>query len=371
MNGPLPSALAPLTIPASWIYERLINARNRRYDRGIGVDRLPVPVISVGNITTGGTGKTPMVMWIVMHLQSHGRKPAIAMRGYGATADQPSDESLEYAEALPDVPLIVNPDRMAASREHLKANPQTDCIILDDGFQHRRLHRDLDLVLIDASINTFEQRMIPAGHLREPLHNLSRADAVVVTRSSEARAALTAEIERYHGRPPTAWAQHAWSALRIINPEGGVTNIPESSRAADPYLTESPDWFRGRNVVTLLGVGNPPSIIEQLEAAGCKITANIPAGDHERFSRAKLEVARGLCDGVPNGALVMTQKDWVRCRNLIDLRNWTVPIILPQVAIAITSGREDLEQLIQKPFSASHAERHAAPNVSSHPPQLL
>lgn len=360
MSGPLPGYLAPLAAPAAWMYERIVEMRNRRCDQGTGVKRLNVPVLSVGNITTGGTGKTPMVMWIANVLRENDVHPAIAMRGYGATGEHPSDEAIEYAERLPDVPLIVNPDRVSACRAHLAEHPETDCIILDDGFQHRRLFRDLDLVLIDATRDLARERMIPAGHLREPLRNLARADAVVITRANLAEeshvASLNSQIETHHGKPPLAISSHTWSSLHIFThtADSRVAAARGSDQPAQPdhqspqYRKTDLSWLQGKRIVTLLGVGNPRSIIAQLEQAGATVAADVPAGDHERFTPAKLAVTKGLCDGLTydTGGLVMTAKDWARSRDLIDLQHWPCPIIVPELEIEIAEGRAALEGMI-------------------------
>jgi tetraacyldisaccharide 4'-kinase len=365
MSGPLPRVLFPITTPLAWGYERIIRARNARYDRGVGVKRVDVPVISVGNITMGGTGKTPMVAWIAERLISHGRRPAIAMRGYGATADQAGDEQLEYAERLPNVPLIVNPDRVQAIRAALAARPDFDCVILDDGFQHRRLHHDLNIVLVDATRDLEADRLLPAGHLREPLDSLRRADAVVVTRAARVNSSLASMIERHHGKPPLAWARHQWQSLMVFLSDGlsvpGLPNIDEAESTCEASgLTlhhASADWLRGKRVLTMLGVGNPDAVIAQIESHGATVVANVPARDHESYTPAKLRVAHGLCGGVD--AMMVTLKDWVKIRTLLaravsrsSQPMWPVPIIVPQLAIEVFAGADQLESLVLEALSS-------------------
>ena len=158
MSGPLPALLAPVTVPASLLYGLAVRARNARFDRGRTVVPVTVPVISVGNVTVGGTGKTPMVTWVTRRLLDAGMRPVIAMRGYGARpgrgdeadeADE-ADEVMEHRLRLGDVPVVADPDRVAALRSFLPEHAGIDCVVLDDGFQHRRLGRDLDLVLMGA-----------------------------------------------------------------------------------------------------------------------------------------------------------------------------------------------------------------------------
>ena len=144
---------------------------------------------------------------------------------------------------------------------------------------------------------------------------------------------LAVRIARYHGRPPVAWSRHVWTGLERPRPEGP----PEDLGA---------DWLRGKRVVTLLGVGNPKSVFDQLERAGAVIAADIPARDHERYERPKLTLARGLCGGAE--AMVMTLKDWVKVRPLIDLASWPVPIVVPRLEIDVFEGAGDLQSLIHE-----------------------
>ncbi len=335
MSGPLPDFLLPITAPASRLYGLAVARRNARFDQGIGVQSIDRPVVSVGNITTGGTGKTPMVAWIAEQLLAAGHHPAIAMRGYKSKPGQTSDEQAEYTQRLPNVPVIANPDRTTALQAFLPSHPEIDCILLDDGFQHRQLKRDLDLVLIDATANTFMDRLLPAGNLREPLKSLRRADAVIVTHAdpddSSQISNLKSQIEAHHGSPPLAFSQHTWTHLEIL----ATANNPQRHEL---------NWLRGKHTLTMLGVGNPQSIITQLENADANVAVNIPCADHELFDRAKVAVARGLCTGCD--AMVVTAKDWVKLRDLIDWSVWPVPIVVPQLAIDVFEGASALRNLL-------------------------
>ncbi len=329
MNGPLPGYLKPLAIPLSGLYRLAIAARNARFDNGKGVTKLPLPVISIGNITTGGTGKTPMVMWIAKLLLDNGHKPVIAMRGYGATEDQQSDEHALYEECLDDVPVLANPDRASALNSYLPQHPEIDCVLLDDGFQHRFVARDLDLVLIDESQNTFSQRLLPAGHLREPLENLRRASHIIVTRASTENENNEISIEQYHGKTTIALSQHKWAGLDIYDPSIESQDI---------------DWLNGKRILTMLGVGNPKSIHQQIEAIGAKVAVNVPVRDHKNYSIADIKKAKDLCSSLD--AMLVTAKDWVKLRGLIDLTNWPVPVVVPKLQIQFIKGQEQLQELI-------------------------
>lgn len=337
MNGPLPGLLAPLTAPASWLYGLAVGIRNGRFDRGAGVSAAAVPVVSVGNLTVGGSGKSPMVSWVVTRLLAAGAHPVIAMRGYGGGPGRAGDEQLVHGLKHPDVPVVADPDRVAALRRFLHDRPDIDCVVLDDGFQHRRLARNVDLVLIDATRDTLHDRLLPRGWLREPPASLRRADAVIVTRAEAVDEELAAAVQRFHGRPPLAWARHAWTGLAVFDRSGR----PDEA---------SVDWLDGRRVVTLLGVGNPASVGRQIEAAGAVIVSESPARDHERYDAAKVGALKSLCAGVD--AVVMTSKDWVKVRRLADLDSWPVPIAVPQLEIDVFHGAAALTTMIEQHVQA-------------------
>ena len=335
MSGALSPMLRKAAMPAAWAYERIIEARNARYDRSAGVQRLDRPVISIGNMSVGGTGKTPMVMWVVNLLRESGYQPAIAMRGYGARDGELSDEQAEYQWRLPGVHVVADPRRYEAMSHYLQSIPAVDCVVMDDGFQHRQLHRDLDLLLIDATADTFHDSLLPAGRLREPLKNMARADGVVITRAcigGEINPTIEERVLHYHGKPPIAWTDHRWGGLLVIDAEG--------------ERREPVSWLTGQRVMTMLGVGNPTSLERQIEAGGARIIASIPARDHERYDRAKLTTARGLCSGAEG--LIVTGKDWVKLRRLIDWKHWPCPLVVPELTVEVWKGADALKDLIEK-----------------------
>jgi tetraacyldisaccharide 4'-kinase len=200
------------------LYRGAICLRNAAFDRGWrAIHRPHVPVISIGNITTGGTGKTPMVACIVGKLQALGRRPAVLMRGYHRDRAGRSDEQELLHELLPGVPVLAQPDRVAAAQRLQREHPDANVIVLDDGFQHRPIGRDLDIVLIDATNPFGFGRLLPRGLLREPPAELQRADAVIVTRADtltgEQRTALDRQIKALHGHPPLAHTAHVWAGV--------------------------------------------------------------------------------------------------------------------------------------------------------------
>lgn len=330
MTGPLPRGLDVIAVPSSRLYAAAVGMRNRWYDRAERSTRVARPVISVGNVTAGGSGKTPVVTMLARLLRDAGHRPAVALRGYGAGPGDRGDEAAEYAITLPDVPLIVGPDRARAIERALAGGADVDCILLDDGFQHRRLARDLDLVLVDAARPGLDGRLLPAGWLREPASGLRRADAVLVTHADRIDDALASAIERHHGRAPLAWSRHVWRGLDLHGAGAG------SGEAA---------WLRGRTVATLLGVGNPAPLERQIEAAGARIAVRIPARDHQAYVPGDVARIAAACGGGLE-ALVTTRKDWVKLARLTGIAALPVPVVVPDVAIDVFEGGEALRELV-------------------------
>src|SRR3954463_11628125 len=218
-RGVAPTLTRGLLRAAEVPYTLAVDRRNRRYDRGhCQVHRVDVPVISVGNLTLGGTGKTPMVKWLAHKLQATGARVALVSRGYGATNGKQNDEALELAESLPGVPHIQNRDRVAAVNDAIREhNPQV--IVLDDGFQPRRLARALDIVLLDALEPFGFDHVFPRGTLREPLAGLARANIVCLSRA-DAVSVDTREIIRRRVAeiaPAAIWCELAHVATRLVN----------------------------------------------------------------------------------------------------------------------------------------------------------
>jgi tetraacyldisaccharide 4'-kinase len=327
-HGLLATALAP----ASWAYGAAVALRNRKFDRGLGVVRLSVPVISVGNISVGGTGKSPVVRWIASLLLAEGVKPLISMRGYGAKPGEKSDEAIEHEELLPGMDVLAQPDRVAALQPFLVQHPEVGCVILDDGFQHRRIARDLDIVLIDAQRPGLDGWLLPAGRLREPAANLRRADAVIVTRADRIDEALSRQIELLSGKPPVAWLRHAWTRFRVF------------SRTSNESSFEAMSWLRGKKVIVAAGIGNQNAFVRQIISASAKVESLLTVKDHQNYT--KRMVAK-LAGDMQFDALVTTLKDWVKIRRVIDLSQWRAPIVVPELAIEAIEGETRVVELLR------------------------
>ena len=232
-------------------YALAMRVRNLRYNLTRYVHVADVPVISVGNLTLGGTGKTPLVAWIARWLRQRDVRVTIVSRGYGAERGEPNDEALELEQRLPDVPHLQNADRVAAAHTAIE---EFDCqvVVLDDGFQHRRLARDLDIVLLDACEPFGFGHVFPRGLLREPISGLKRADVVVLSRADmvdpERRAQIRHEVGRYAphaslGRSASALARSRLAFVdrgratgrSTVRPAGGGVLRPWQSNRLPPH----------------------------------------------------------------------------------------------------------------------------------------
>ena len=328
MREKLPSVLRPFAPMASSIFGGVTSLRNWTFDQGWRVGEPPVPVISVGNLSVGGSGKTPLVMWLVERLRESGFCPAIAMRGYGSRTHGHSDEEAEYFERLgAETPIIAQPNRMKGLRSRCESDSAIDCCVLDDGFQHRMVGRILDLVTIDATQNTLHDRLLPMGYLRELPLSLKRADGVIVTRAGSFDAELSARIEAISGAAPLAWVNHVWKSL--------VRHDVSGEQKCDP------EQLKAMRVVTALGVGNPASVCQQVKNYGAEIVENIPLADHQAFDASLVGKLNAACQGAE--ALLVTAKDWVKLRHVVDLALFPVPILVPQLRMEFLRGGEFLE----------------------------
>lgn len=334
MSSPLPSWFDFFAIPASWMYGGVVRLRNRHYDKQKNVRRVPLPVIAVGNVTVGGTGKSPLVRWIVHRLREHGHNPAIVMRGYKAVNPELADEAVEYKEKFGEIDVIVGGDRFEHISSYLEAGGKADCLVMDDGFQHRKLHRDLDIVVMDYLRDAFSQRMLPAGWLREPVNGLRRADAVVVSHAQSIEPSFAQKVKEKSGNEPIAWASHHWTALHIHD----VSGSKEETLA----------WLTGKSVAIRLGIGYPGPVIEALVRLGAKIAQQLPAGDHQPFS--KNEIATLIETSKNVDAIVMTLKDWVKARDVMDVAMLDCPIVVPNLVLDIVEGAGDFESKLLSVF---------------------
>ncbi len=353
MDAPAPGkgagrrALGPAGAPLALAYRLAVAARNLAYDRGWRrVEKLPAPVVSVGNLTAGGTGKTPAVEWVVSRLRALGRRPAVLLRGYGAPAkDQtgaagPSEEVLLLRENMPGVPVVANPDRVAGGREAVRAG--ADVCVLDDGFQHRRLARDLDLLTVDALDPFGGGHLLPWGLLREPVRNARRAHAAIVTRADLAERetvdVLVETLRMLLDGGPVIRASHR--PVGLLRPGG-----------AGP---EAPAALRGRRVFLVCGIGNPESFRRTVAALGAEVRGLRAFPDHHAYSGADLSSAALAAQHDGAEMLVVTQKDWMKVRALPPPG---IPIVALRVALEPLDDPAPLMELVEDALAAGEKPR--------------
>ncbi len=297
------------------------------------IHRAGVPVVSVGNITTGGTGKTPMVAFLANWVRDQDAKPAILSRGYRSVAGGPNDEKLVLDLLCPGVPHLQNPDRVASAQQAVKAH-QAGVLVLDDGFQHRRLGRDLDLVLIDATCPWGYGSVLPRGLLREPLAGLKRADVAIITRADQVSEThlqqIRAEIHRHHPQLPIAEA--AFVPQRLVNAAGWTCSF---------------EAFKAKPAFAFCGIGNPDGFLQTLAGCGVSVSASgfRTFADHHHYTITDLETLGELAEREGAAAIFTTQKDLVKIprTNLNGVLLWAV-----EIGVKWLSGEEILQSRLEE-----------------------
>ena len=290
--------------PASLLFGAIVAARRWLHARGmLRSERLPVPVIVVGNISVGGTGKTPLVIWLARTLARHGFKPGIVTRGHGGTTEvQPVAPQADPARAGDEpvllaqrsgCPVYAGRRRVQAARALLAAHPGCDVLISDDGMQHYAMQRDLEIAVVDGQRQFGNGLLLPAGPLREPPRRLASVDAVVVNGGSL--------IARVRAR------QYAMElgGRQLVN-------------LADPHRVETPSAFAGRILHAVAGIGNPGRFFAHLRALGLEVRPQ-PFPDHFAFTPDDLAFAG-------DDPVVMTEKDAVKCRAFARPGWWYLPV---------------------------------------------
>ncbi len=309
------------------LWSRAMALRNRWYDRPGTTLRVEVPVISVGNLTVGGTGKTPVVETVSRILLDENRNPAIISRGYGGLAGKgplvvsrgqgpeissarSGDEPYQLAASLPETIVVVGSDRYTAALEAIDLG--ADVLLLDDGYQHRRLHRDLDICLLDAGHPAVSEKVLPAGPLRESFSGISRAGLILLTRAEAGIDLDSTEkaIRRWNTEAPVIAASHV--------PVGFITsNLAES----DP-----PD-----RAFAFCGIASPQSFRSILTGMGIDLTGFRSFQDHHRYSRSEILKLREDASR-DNATLVTTEKDLARL-SALDLPEAEFPLLALKIGV--------------------------------------
>lgn len=319
---------------ASFGYGAAMRLRNFGYDRTwLRVAKADAPVVSLGNITTGGTGKTPLAAWLANWLSQAGRAPGLLSRGYRSLDGAANDEKLVLDRLCPGVPHVQQQDRVTAAAR-LVSEYRCDTLILDDGFQHRRLHRDLDLVLVDALQSWGYGHLLPHGLLREPLSELRRADLVLLTRADcatdEQRAEIRRELKRRRGTDDCV--EVAFVPQRLLGVDGSPRSLSD---------------LAGCRLFGFCGIGNPRGFRQTLERLGavCELET-FP--DHHHYSAGELSALSRTARDASADRVLTTLKDLVK----IAPEAWTgPPLFAVDIGVEFLSGRELLESRLQRLFS--------------------
>jgi tetraacyldisaccharide 4'-kinase len=299
--------LTNLLLPLSWLFRAVVALRRTLYRAGVVARRtLPVPVVVVGNIATGGTGKTPLVAWLARELSGNKMRPGIVARGYGGSnrtprrveaGDDPKivgDESLLLAKG--EFPVWIGHDRAAAAGALLAAEPRVNVIVSDDGLQHYRLGRIAEIVVVDGVRGFGNGRMLPAGPLREPPERVTSVDAIVVNGNEHTRMPFIT-------RPPMFTMYLAGDHfVRLI----------------DPSRTAEASDFIGKRIEAVAGIGNPSRFFDALHRLGLDPVCHV-FPDHHAFAPEDLVL--------PDAEVIlMTDKDAIKCQAFADPRMWRLPV---------------------------------------------
>ena len=336
----------------SWPYCLIINFRNWLYDQKIlPAVKLPCPVISVGNITVGGTGKTPCVIMLAKMLQKNGFRPAVLSRGYGGKSARSvnivadghkillksktsGDEALLIAQSLEGVPVITGSQRIVTGRAAINQFG-TNVLICDDAFQHRKIFRDIDLVLLDSQNQPGNDHILPRGRLREPIAGLRRAGAFVITRTGEGP-----QANNIIGK----WAQ-----------AGNIPIFMSIHKPKDIIKGDnSRQWpisgLKGKNVCAFCGIAKPESFKNTLLAAGAQVLFFDIFSDHHRYSENQLGKIKKQFIDCRADFLITTQKDAIRLQEFPEFLNI---ICILRIEMEITPSMELFEKFILNELAAA------------------
>ena len=327
------AARAGLTVLEA-LYAPAVALRNCWYDFVPGAARLvDVPVVSVGNVTMGGTGKTPLTAAVVQRAVRRGVKTAIISRGYHAKPGELNDEGKELTTRIPDCVYVQNPKRVQAAAElcALEESSRPQLIVLDDGFQHRRLARQLDVVLVDA-LNPFGyNRICPRGFLRESLYSLYRAHCVVITRADRIEESELKRIEEkilsYNRNLILARACHRPGVLR------GLTG-----------QTQPLSTVAGKRVLAFCGLGNPDGFRQTVESLDCNIAAFKAYPDHHFYSQSDEKEITALAEDAQANAVVCTMKDFVKLSPA--MAQLSIPVYGIEIDMTFLSGETEFWTLV-------------------------
>ena len=367
----LATPLRFLLIPLSWLYTASAQLRNILYTRGVfKARRLPCRVISVGNIVVGGTGKTPAVIVIAKHLQREGMRVAILLRGYKrrvrekvtivsdgekvcASPIESGDEADMMAKHLSGVPIIVGKCRYLTGQVALERF-KVDILLLDDGFQHRQLARDVDILTIPAT-HPFgsPKKLLPAGTLREPPTALRRADLILLTHADTPNISAHAKkvVKGLAPNAPVLESIHQPThlyPLAISSQQSAISmkpSLPTETEIRDPKAIPTDiKELKGKRVIAVCGIGNPDAFVATLMRCSVASVELLAFPDHHVYTEADKQRIDTAFQAAAADLIVTTQKDEQKLARFVD--NWKLPIVVLAVALVITDGDEMLTDVL-------------------------
>jgi tetraacyldisaccharide 4'-kinase len=333
-----------LMAPFSLLYGRIVAARNRRFDLGVVKPaRLPCRVVSIGNLTVGGTGKTPMVIHLARTLRDRGYRPVVLSRGYGGTSKNPvnvvskgaelllnqyeaGDEPVLIAKSATGIPVVTGPRRTLTGDWAIN-NLNADVLILDDGFQHRQLARDIDIVLLNAASPFGNGNLLPGGPLREPPSALKRADIIIATGTYD----------------------DVMAPGPIVLPDGVHAPVfkcyyqPRNLLHGNPETAFPPELLRGKKICAFAGIGNPTVFEKTLRSLGADVSVFIPFPDHHRYRAPDISLIGDKARQCGAQMIVTTEKDMIKL-DAFDV--FPGDIYALRIEMEFLSGREDFEKLL-------------------------
>jgi tetraacyldisaccharide 4'-kinase len=340
---------------AAKIYSTAIGLRNLLYSKGcLKIHAADVPVISVGNITVGGTGKTPLVIWLCKFLQRKKIQCAVLTRGYKTHTQKQTpiaNEPAILARTCPQAKVIVNPDRTTAATEAVNRFC-AKVIIMDDGFQHRRLNRDLDIVTIDATLPFGYGKILPAGLLRESIVSLKRADAIVLTRCDQTSETELTKLEE---------------KLQLINPNMIIARSIHSPTCAKSTEADqiSLDELKGKKIFAFCGLGNPDAFFTTIKALGADLIDARVYDDHHQYTENCLADIYREGKKMKADLLLTTQKDWFSSplsavgdtSSEQRATKYSIPFAYLAIELKFLSGEDKITNLIQDALSGKIAKK--------------
>jgi tetraacyldisaccharide 4'-kinase len=347
-KGCFAALLKMLLTALAQIYSIIITLRNLMYNTKIlKTHHKEAIIISIGNITTGGTGKTPLAVWLCNLLLERKINSAILTRGYKTTKSSKHskvgagevsfqnyfDEPAILSEECPNSKIVVNPDRVAGAAEAI-SKFAARVLIMDDGFQHRRLTRNLDIITIDSTLPFGYGKILPAGLLREPINSLKRADAVVITRCDQTTASELDKIE---------------NKLQAINPDMVIARSAHAVvgiKAVDGNIIEIKN-IKGKKIFAFCGIGNPNTFLNTIKSLGTELAGSKIHNDHHRYTQACLADIYKQAGDEKVDLILTTQKDWTKIKHL-TLDSNGIPLAYLKIKIKFLKGEDKLRHLIEE-----------------------